>query len=74
MPLEIELNKKPKKKSTWDNLEYGDVFETYEGVAMKVFDYNNKTDYILFLDEFDMYSDVENYKIIKIINCKLVEE
>lgn len=73
MSLKIELNKS-QSNITWDDLGYGDVFETDDGIAMKVFDDSNGIDYILFFDDFNMYADVENYSIIRKINCKLVEE
>lgn len=73
MPLKIELNKL-QSNITWDDLEYGDVFETEAGIAMKVWDYGTKEDMILFLDGFNIYSNIENYPIIRKINCKLVEE
>lgn len=80
MTVDIELSKTDKLDWYYD-IEYGDVFKfcdindpTIVWIGIKVYNFDNDTDYILSFDTFELYDDIEHYDFIRIINCTLKED
>ena len=79
--MDIKL-KDNKPNIRWEDLNAGDVFlfagcwDTENALGMKVVDAGSDVyprEFLLDLKSFELYGDVENYKIIRVINCVLEE-
>lgn len=77
--MEIKL-KSNNNNLSWDDLDYGDVFifkdslddEYKEYIGMKVLDINSN-EYLFDMQDYMLYSDIDMYKIIRKIDCELIE-
>ena len=89
MPINVKLDKEKEFSNTLDfhkDIQYGDVFEYCDSNDYNIGDdkwYGMKVgkeadngvwvDCIVDLDTFEIYTDIEHYKFLEIIDCSLVK-
>jgi hypothetical protein len=83
--MKVKIVNQKKQKLTWEELNYGDVFEYGDdiddvnstSIGMKICDCAsnlNVVDYLLDLYDYEIYSDVHMYNIIEVIECSLIKD